>query len=101
MSRSYSKVALDIALGENRSPLPLSPKGMGTSQDWCLRPVLVRFTVTGWMGVQSPIYGTPEYPPRPRGVVVVAEERVMSDPRPDFLAALQRALTAAQYFPES
>ena len=48
-------MALDITPRQNRSSLPLSPKGMGTSQDWYLRPVPSRFTVTGWMGVQSPI----------------------------------------------
>jgi len=31
----------------------------------------------------------------------VAEKKVMPDSSPDFLAALQRALMAAQYFPES
>ena len=31
----------------------------------------------------------------------MAEEKVMPDSSPDFLAALQRALMTAQYFPES
>jgi hypothetical protein len=40
-------MGLDITPGQSRYPLPLSPQEMGTSQDWCLRPVPARFTVTG------------------------------------------------------
>ena len=56
MSRLCSKVDLDITPGQSRYPWPLRPQEMGTSQDWCLRPVPARFTVTGLDG------GTESYP---------------------------------------
>jgi hypothetical protein len=55
MSRSYSKAGLAITQGQSRYLSPWSPKGMGTSQDWCQRPLPARSTVTDWMEAQSPI----------------------------------------------
>jgi len=89
-------------------PLLAPPEGM----DWMILWSMRTHATEGWRDTAGrrgqlasarphrDSAATP-YPPRLRGVVVVAEKKVMPDSSPDFLQALQRALMAAQYFPES